>query len=63
MTSKTCKNSKCHKVLPIGYKHKYCEQCRSQQAYNVKKVGKLTVLGIIPTAITIVTLGKIRLKK
>lgn len=23
-----CKNKKCQKVLPAGYKHKYCEACR-----------------------------------
>lgn len=34
---KVCKNKKCQKVLPAGYKHKYCEACRNKHAETVKK--------------------------
>lgn len=36
MENKVCKNKKCLKPLPEGYKHKYCEACRNQQAQKVK---------------------------
>ena len=35
MENKVCKNKKCLKPLPEGYKHKYCEACRNQQVQNV----------------------------
>ena len=36
MENRVCKNKKCLKPLPEGYKHKYCEACRNQQAQKVK---------------------------
>ena len=27
---RVCKNKKCQKVLPAGYKHRYCEACRNK---------------------------------
>lgn len=54
-----CKNKKCHKELPIGYKHKYCEACRNQHAETAKNIIKGvggTALGLV---VTVVTLGKI----
>lgn len=59
---KKCKNKKCGKMLPEGYKYKYCENCRNNHADAVKKAGKgiLGVVGIAAgTAVTIVTKGKI----
>lgn len=38
MENKVCKNKKCMKPLPEGYKHKYCEACRNQHAQKVKMV-------------------------
>ncbi len=35
MKSKECK--KCHRQLPEGYKYKYCECCRNEQAQDTKK--------------------------
>ena len=35
---KVCKNKKCQKVLPAGYKHRYCEACRNQHAQTTKNV-------------------------
>ncbi len=29
---------KCHRILPEGYKHKYCGACRNKQAENSKKI-------------------------
>ena len=60
-----CKNKKCQKPLPEGYKHKYCEACRTQQAHNAKNAGKavLSVVGVVgATAITIITAGKVNPK-
>lgn len=62
MENKVCKNKKCLKPLPEGYKHKYCEACRNQQAQKVKKVAR--VAGIVAcVAVTIVTAGKVNPKK
>lgn len=66
MENKVCKNKKCLKPLPIGYKHKYCEACRNQQVQKVKK-GLKTAVGIAGSAacfaVTIVTTGKVSPKK
>lgn len=37
---RVCKNKKCQKVLPAGYKHKYCEACRNKHAETAKNVLK-----------------------
>lgn len=37
LEQKMCKNKNCKKVLPEGYKHRYCEACRNVQAEHVKK--------------------------
>ena len=56
-----CKNRKCHKELPSGYKHKYCEACRNEQAHKVKSglkgagAATLAVLGVV---VSIATKGK-----
>lgn len=56
-----CKNKKCSKLLPEGYKYKYCESCRGKKAETVKGLG--VALGLlVGTVITIVTKGKINKK-
>lgn len=37
---KKCKNKKCQKILPEGYKHTYCENCRNEQANTAKYIGE-----------------------
>lgn len=58
---KKCKNKKCQRLLPEGYKHKYCENCRNEHVKRIKDTGK-TALGVVVlvggTALTIVTKGK-----
>ena len=39
MSQKLCKNKKCQRPLPEGYKYKYCEHCRSERAQKIKKAG------------------------
>lgn len=70
MEIRKCKNKKCQKTLPEGYKPKYCENCRNEQVKKIKDVGK-TALGAVGsvavivggTALTILTNGKINPKK
>ena len=63
---RVCKNKKCQKPLPDGYKHKYCEACRNNQAHTAKNIGKgalavlVTAGGLIASAITA---GRINPKK
>lgn len=57
------KKCKCGRILPEGYKHKYCEKCRNKQADNTKK-GIIAILGGIGALIfTIITIGKFKSKK
>lgn len=63
---KYCKNKKCHKPLPAGYKHKYCEACRNNQAEKMKNTLKGVGAGLGTAAciaVTIVTAGKVNPKK
>lgn len=59
---RVCKNKKCQKVLPAGYKYKYCEACRNKRAETTKTVlkglkdGAATVASV---AVLVVTVGKI----
>ena len=62
MENKVCKNKKCLKPLPKGYKHKYCEACRNQHAQKVKN-GLKAVGTAACFAVTIVTAEKINPKK
>lgn len=41
---KKCK--KCKRILPEGYKHKYCENCRNENVQVAKNVGK-GILGAV----------------
>ncbi len=45
---KKCKNKKCQRPLPEGYKHKYCENCRNEQAQKTRNFGKVA-LGVVAT--------------
>lgn len=47
---KICKNKKCMKPLPDGYKHKYCESCRNRYIQRGKNILK----GIGSAACTVV---------
>lgn len=38
-----CKNKKCQRPLPEGYKHKYCENCRNEYIKRIKDAGKAVV--------------------
>lgn len=61
-----CKNKKCQKVLPGGYKHKYCEACRNKHAETVKNVLKAIGTGaatVASAAVIVFTGGKINQKK
>lgn len=63
---RVCKCKKCQKVLPVGYKHKYCEACSNKRAETARTIikeigaGAVTFAGI---AVVAVTGGKINLKK
>lgn len=50
---KKCKNRKCQRPLPDGYKYKYCENCKSEHAEQLKKAGK-AVVGVIGSAVLVV---------
>lgn len=66
MENRVCKNKKCLKPLPEGYKHRYCEACRNQHAQNLKN-GFKAVAGVAGTVacvvVTVATVGKINSKK
>lgn len=63
---RVCKCKKCQKVLPVGYKHKYCEACNNKRAETTRTIlkkigtGALTFAGV---ALVAVTGEKINLKK
>lgn len=53
-----CKNKKCQRDLPEGYKHNYCEHCRNKHAKWTKD-GIKTVSGVVGSfALMILTKGK-----
>mgnify|MGYP000362445173 CR=1 FL=1 len=54
---KRCKNKKCQKILPEGYRYKYCENCRNAHIQATKNIGK-GILGVATFAITVITTGK-----
>lgn len=61
-----CANKNCQKVLPSGYKHRYCEACRNKQAEKVKGALKgigAAAVGTVATVVALVTRGKINPKK
>ena len=52
-----CKNKKCQRPLPEGYKHKYCESCRNRQVKHLKNAGSalLSFVGAVGTVIIAIT--------
>ena len=66
MEQRRCKNKKCQRTLPEGYKHKYCESCRNKRAKHFKD-GCKSALGLAVmvsgTAAAIITKGKINPNK
>lgn len=66
MEQRRCKNKKCQRILPEGYNHKYCENCRNERAKQFKDgckraLGFAVIVG--GTAATIITKGKINPNK
>ena len=56
-----CKNKKCQKILPEGYKYKYCEACQIQKVKHFKDTGKavLSCVGIVSIVVIVaMTKGK-----
>lgn len=53
---KICKNEKCQKVLPEGYRYRYCEACRGKYGQAIKRVGE----GVLAVAgsVLLVIVGK-----
>lgn len=64
MSQKLCKNKKCQRPLPEGYKYKYCEHCRSERAQQIKRAGK-AALGVVVmvggTAVTVLSFSDIQM--
>ena len=63
MKQRVCKNKKCQKPLPDGYKHKYCEACRNNHAHTAKNIGKGALAFLGTAALTIFTAGRFNSKK
>lgn len=60
---RVCANKNCQKVLPSGYKHRYCEACQNKQAEKVKSALKGIGAIVAVVAVRLVTRGKINPKK
>ena len=63
---RVCKNKKCQKVLPVDYKHRYCEACRNKHAETAKNILKGIGAGAgaaASVAVLVVTGGKVNIKK
>lgn len=61
-----CKNKKCQRPLPEGYKHRYCENCRNEHTKLIKDTGKAVAgvaVVVVGPVIALITKGKINLKK
>ena len=63
---RVCKNKNCQKPLPEGYKHRYCEACRTQHAQTARNAlrgigaGAATLASIV---VVVITGGRINPKK
>lgn len=66
MENKKCRNKKCQRLLPEGYKHRYCENCRNERIKRIKDTSK-AALGVVVLiggpVVAAATKGKINLKK
>ena len=63
---RVCKNKKCQKVLPSGYKHRYCEACRNRHAQTTKNALKgfgTGIAAVASIAVVVITGGKINPKE
>ena len=64
MEQRLCRNKKCRRPLPDGYKHKYCERCRNEHAIRFRN-GCKNALGVAVmvggVAATVLTKGKINI--
>lgn len=54
--TKKCKNKKCQRTLPEGYKHNYCENCRNKQVKRIKDAGKAVGSVVVLVGGTVITL-------
>lgn len=66
MEQKKCKNKKCQRPLPEGYKYKYYENCRNVRIQHLIDRSKIVLgIGIMigGPIVTAVTKGKITVKK
>ena len=59
MEQKRCKNKKCQRILPDSYKHKYCENCRNEQAKKFKNGCKGALSIALSVGLAVITKGKI----
>lgn len=59
---KKCKMPRCETMLPITDKHHFCENCRGKIATKARQGGSVA-LGVGGVIISIVTLGKVNIKK
>ena len=63
---RVCKNKKCQKILPSGYKYEFCEACRNKRAETTKKVAKGTAAAVATAgsiALLVITGGTLRVKR
>lgn len=60
---RVCKNKRCQKLLPIGYKHKYCEACRNKQIQRMRDISKIGGIALTGVAVLVFTGGKTNFKK
>ena len=61
-----CKDKKCKKMLPAGYKYGYCEACRNKRAQKAKKAIKTvgtSVAALASAAAVVINIDKDNLKK
>lgn len=66
MENRKCKNKKCQRSLPEGYKHRYCENCRNVHIKRIKDTGKAlagVAVFVVGPVVAVVTKGKINLNR
>lgn len=54
-----CKNKKCQRILPEGYKHTYCENCRNEHAKTIKNTLKGVGGAVLSIVMVVVSVGKL----
>ena len=58
MEVKKCRNKNCERLLPKGYKYKYCENCRNKRVKFIKDSGKKIAGFLFLVGGTALTIGK-----